>query len=138
MEHLRQGIGLRSFAQKNPKHEYQREAYKLFEQTMDAVRLEFVSTILRMDIRKAPVTEYAQKQESDPNKLECKHSDPSRALAGAPLAHARHSPSHQRKAKKTSTIVHRTPKPKRNDPCHCGSGRSTNTATAVLRKLYRK
>jgi preprotein translocase subunit SecA len=49
MDHLRQGIGLRSYAQKNPKQEYKREAFEMFSIMQDSMHYNFISLLYRID-----------------------------------------------------------------------------------------
>ena len=51
MEYLRQGIGLRSFAQKNPKQEYKREAFEMFSEMQNSVHYTFISLLFRLDFK---------------------------------------------------------------------------------------
>src|SRR5438067_10965270 len=51
LDHLRQGIHLRGYAQKNPKQEYKREAFELFGAMVEAVKLEVIKTLTAVEIR---------------------------------------------------------------------------------------
>ena len=56
MEHLRQGIGLRSYAQKNPKQEYKREAFEMFAEMQNSVHYSFISLLFRLDYNSSNIS----------------------------------------------------------------------------------
>lgn len=112
MDYLRQGIGLRSYAQKNPKQEYKREAFDMFTKMLERVKAEVISILAKVQLR----------EESDVNDLE------RRQLAAAQqdleLQHdAAQSAEEQPAADEASTFVRQQPKVGRNEPCPCGSGK---------------
>ncbi len=110
MEHLRQGIGLRSYAQKNPKQEYKREAFGMFQDMLDRVDLDFAGLLCRLELREEEAPQLAQ-EPAPP--LEYRHQ--SAGLLDAPPPAA--------PAPAVRTLRRGTPKVGRNDPCPCGSGR---------------
>jgi len=80
LDHLRQGIHLRGYAQKNPKQEYKRESFELFAQTLDAIKTEVVRFIMNVQIQSPQQLEEATEQyEGDASEalseLEFRHSD---------------------------------------------------------------
>jgi preprotein translocase subunit SecA len=110
LDHLRQGIHLRGYAQKNPKQEYKREAFELFGAMLEAVKLEVTRTLVAVEIRaseEVPRADVAQHVEN----VRLQHSDYDTALAEG---------AEERKAQPT---VRHGQKVGRNDPCPCGSGR---------------
>jgi len=111
LDHLRQGIHLRGYAQKNPKQEYKREAFELFESLLDLVRSEVTKLLMTIQIR----TE-EQLDESEPapevHNVQYHHADYDEALASA-------NPD----ADKQQPVVNPGQKVGRNDPCPCGSGK---------------
>ena len=111
LDHLRQGIHLRGYAQKNPKQEYKREAFELFESLLDLVRSEVTKLLMTIQIR----TE-EQLDESEPppemHNVQYHHADYDEALATA-------NPD----ADKPQPVVNAGQKVGRNDPCPCGSGK---------------
>ncbi|HNI74255.1 MAG TPA: SEC-C metal-binding domain-containing protein, partial [Accumulibacter sp.] len=111
LDHLRQGIHLRGYAQKNPKQEYKREAFELFERLLDSVRLDVTRTLVTVQIRAQDVEESAAHAEM--HNVRYHHADYDEALAGADQETA-DSP------RKPSPA---NPKVGRNDPCPCGSGK---------------
>ncbi|KPK07141.1 MAG: preprotein translocase subunit SecA [Betaproteobacteria bacterium SG8_39] len=110
LDHLRQGIHLRGYAQKNPKQEYKREAFELFGGLLEAVKLEVTRTLMNMEIRPStdlPPADDAQHVEN----VRLQHADYADALAADDDAA---KPRLQARAKQ---------KVGRNEPCPCGSGK---------------
>jgi preprotein translocase subunit SecA len=115
LDHLRQGIHLRGYAQKNPKQEYKREAFELFGAMLEAVKLEVVKMLTTVEIRAAEEVPQADDKAHVEN-VRMQHADYEEALAG--------DPGEEGKAKPAAQPVQRaTPKVGRNDPCPCGSGK---------------
>ena len=105
LEALRQGIYLRGYAQKQPKQEYKREAFNMFEQLLDQIRETLVRVLMQVQINVKPAEELAQQQPvEEPAPAEATGSAlenmPKEELDPALFAHVG-----------------------RNDPCPCGSGR---------------
>ncbi len=100
MDHLRQGIGLRAHAQKNPKQEFKRESFELFTDMLDALKFDVVGILSKVQIRAeedvAAVDEQRRKAEEVP--MDFQHK----------------SASKQQKE---------MPRVGRNEPCPCGSGK---------------
>ena len=120
MDYLRQGIHLRSYAQKNPKQEYKREAFELFTSMLDRVKSETVSMLSRMQLRtQAEVdAEEAERQERLERAMRFQHAAPEQ-LAPPPEGEF---PANQPPAQ-ISQFVRDTKKVGRNEPCPCGSGK---------------
>ena len=113
MDHLRHGIGLRGYAQKNPKDEYKREAFNLFAQMLSQIRHEMISLLTRVRIRsQEEVDQLAASQPADQD-MQFIH-----ASASAPQPQAGRPATPAQKP-----VVRQTPKVGRNDPCPCGSGK---------------
>jgi preprotein translocase subunit SecA len=114
MDHLRQGIGLRGYGQKDPKQEYKKEGYNGFIQMLASIKTQFVSQMMRVQARQAQVAEETarlqkqmaqrQKQTTEGRAGEDGKLDPAAVAAKTP-------------AKADG------PRVGRNDPCPCGSGR---------------
>jgi preprotein translocase subunit SecA len=112
LDHLRQGIHLRGYAQKNPKQEYKREAFELFGVMIEAVKLEVVKHLTTVEIRaKEDVPQPDDK--SHVQNLQLQHGDP---VAGEDEGEAP-------EPKKAQPTVRHAQKVGRNDPCPCGSGK---------------
>jgi preprotein translocase subunit SecA len=112
LDHLRQGIHLRGYAQKDPKQEYRREAFELFGRLLDIVKLDVTKTILQVKIESPE--ELAQASESMQEEL----SD----LKGVQYQHSNSEAEGEGSAKGPAPIQ-AGPKVGRNDPCPCGSGK---------------
>ena len=132
LDHLRQGIHLRGYAQKNPKQEYKREAFALFEQTLDKIRHDVTQVLLSVEVQSAE--QVAEATPEAPRLADVQYQKPEfdaqAALSGEDpeaLALAAQQPpaeSHQGAAHDASVQVRRAePKVGRNDPCPCGSGK---------------
>jgi preprotein translocase subunit SecA len=111
LDHLRQGIHLRGYAQKNPKQEYKREAFELFESLLDSVRADVTRILMTVQIRPQDVEESAPHAEVQ--NVQYQHLGYDEVLGSddhAPPAEA-------------MKPLHAGPKVGRNDPCPCGSGK---------------
>ena len=115
LDHLRQGIHLRGYAQKNPKQEYKREAFELFSQMLDLIRNDVVRVVMTVRIQSQEEIQAAEEQMAQPHveNVHYQHADFDPALAPeellAPVAVA-----------EPAEVM---PKVGRNDPCPCGSGK---------------
>jgi len=114
MDHLRQGIGLRGYAQKNPKQEYKREAFEMFTAMLDRVKSEVVTVLSKVQLREESEVDELERrqQEAAQRDLEMQHADVA-ATSGQQAS----EPEEQ------STFVRAQPKVGRNEPCPCGSGK---------------
>ncbi len=113
MDHLRQGIHLRGYAAKNPKQEYKREAFELFERMLATISREVTQVTLTVQIRSEADVEAVEPQEAPVSNVKYQHADYDEALAAADgEATAAQQPIHRQHAKVG-----------RNDPCPCGSGK---------------
>jgi preprotein translocase subunit SecA len=120
LDHLRQGIHLRGYAQKNPKQEYKREAFELFSLMLDSVRNEVIRIVMTVQIRgeedvaavEEPVVlqnvSYQHAEYDSTLAAEEEPQDAEAAVATAP---------------KAQPFVRQGDKVGRNDPCPCGSGK---------------
>ena len=114
MDYLRQGIGLRGYAQKQPKQEYKREAFELFTELLEKVKLEVVSLLARVRIRNEQEVAEAEAQER------------ARAEAIARQSSFQHPETGSLGADDEAADVERAlaqANVGRNDPCPCGSGK---------------
>jgi preprotein translocase subunit SecA len=131
LDHLRQGIHLRGYAQKNPKQEYKREAFALFEQTLDKIRNDVSRVLMNVEVQSAEQVEQAAPPAARLADVQYQHADfdSQAALAGADpesLALAAQTPGAADSGEEQATVatVRRAePKVGRNDPCPCGSGK---------------
>ena len=116
LDALRQGIHLRGYAQKNPKQEYKREAFELFERLLDSVRAEVVRLLVTVQVRAEEVEETAPR--SEVHNVQYQHADFDDGLGEAAPDAAEGEP-----AAPTVRPLHAAPRIGRNDPCPCGSGK---------------
>jgi preprotein translocase subunit SecA len=112
LDHLRQGIHLRGYAQKNPKQEYKREAFELFETLLNTIRQEVTRILTTVEIRSEAQIEAAEQIHPQVENVQYHHADYEEALANAAAPEKKSQP--QERA---------LPKVGRNDPCPCGSGK---------------
>ena len=119
LDHLRQGIHLRGYAQKNPKQEYKREAFEMFGALIESVKLEVTRTLIAVQIKPDAVLEVPDAPPALEN-VSYQHADPGAASSEeevqAPLAPAAEEKPQQ-------PFVRYKQKVGRNDPCPCGSGK---------------
>ncbi|MFT3928667.1 MAG: preprotein translocase subunit SecA [Spongiibacteraceae bacterium] len=121
MDHLRYGIHLRAYAQKNPKQEYKREAFAMFEQMLDSLKREVVRILSHVEIRRQDEIDQLEQQrreEEARKKIQFQHADASAmaddgeepAMPAAPQV-------------SVTPFTRDEPKVGRNELCHCGSGK---------------
>ncbi len=108
LDHLRQGIHLRGYAQKNPKQEYKREAFELFETLLDQVRTQVTRVVFTVQIR-SPEDVEETAPHADVSNVKYQHAGYDEALAD--------------EGGDANQPVENGPKVGRNDPCPCGSGK---------------
>ncbi len=118
LDHLRQGIHLRGYAQKNPKQEYKREAFEMFSSMLDRVKADVVRVVQTVQVRTQADVE--QVEEKAPTNVQYHHSDFEQALADANAANANANKGVDAEGKPFERAA---PKLGRNDPCFCGSGK---------------
>lgn len=119
LDHLRQGIHLRSYAQKNPKQEYKREAFQLFEGLLNTVKSEVTKITMLVQVRPQEELEAVEPVANVEN-VQYQHADFDEALASP-----QEDFSDEEKVQLASgaPIVREGIKVGRNDPCPCGSGK---------------
>lgn len=115
MDHLRQGIHLRGYAQKNPKQEYKRESFDLFTQMLETLKRDVVSILSRVQVQERDVEamEEQQRQQAEAAPRTYTHATADNQLADEETGGAE---GH-------TTFVRDEQKIGRNDPCPCGSGK---------------
>jgi preprotein translocase subunit SecA len=127
MDYLRQGIHLRSYAQKNPKQEYKREAFELFSALLDRVKHDTVTLLSRLQVRsEAEIqAEEAERQRRLARAMKFQHATPEApAAAPAPADQPAQGPvAAQPEPANVAPFVRGERKVGRNEPCPCGSGR---------------
>ena len=119
LDHLRQGIHLRGYAQKNPTQEYKREAFELFSMLLDMIKTDVTRTLMTVQIRSAEELRAAEEHESLQN-VQYQHAEaPAEALETV-AAQPEAAPEDSEPAQ---PYVRGGQKLGRNDPCPCGSGK---------------
>ncbi|NOY61797.1 MAG: preprotein translocase subunit SecA [Gammaproteobacteria bacterium] len=114
MDHLRQGIHLRGYAQKNPKQEYKRESYEMFVMLLDRIKREVVGILSKVQVRAQEDVDAVDEQRRSSASLNYQHDEAASALdsQAAEEGGDDHKP-YVREGRKVG----------RNDPCSCGSGK---------------
>ena len=131
LDHLRQGIHLRGYAQKNPKQEYKREAFELFALMQGRVRNDVTRVLMTVQVQTAEQAEQAGEQmaAAEPSNMSYGHADFAQAQAAAGddasaesiALSLQQAPGSESDAQQPFKRYGR--KIGRNDPCPCGSGR---------------
>ncbi|MEM0953543.1 MAG: preprotein translocase subunit SecA [Pseudomonadota bacterium] len=124
MDQLRQGIHLRAYAQKNPKQEYKRESFALFQEMLEGLKFEVVKFLSHIQVQRpdeAALLEQRRREQAEQEKRAFQHAEAS-ALAGAE-AQAGADVGQPAPADAAQPFVREQPKVGRNEPCPCGSGK---------------
>jgi len=118
MDYLRQGIHLRSYAQKNPKQEYKRESFELFTSLLDRIKHDTISMLARLQVRNEEEiqAEEAERQRKLEQAMRAQHAAPE-SLMAPPSAEESGEPA------AIAQFVRGDRKVGRNEPCPCGSGK---------------
>jgi len=120
MDYLRQSIGLRGYAQKNPKQEFKRESFEMFTQLLDRIKLEVIKILSRVQIRAeedVEAIEAARRNQAPP--MQFQHAEAESLIAGAEDQRLLESES----GEADEPFVREGRKIGRNEPCPCGSGK---------------
>jgi len=126
LDHLRQGIHLRSYAQKNPKQEYKREAFELFESLLNTVKSEVTKITMQVQVRSREELEEEERRAeeamraADVGNLQYQHTDYDSALTNS--GDAAQPPQGLPEGVRVG----------RNDPCPCGSGKRFKNCHGAL------
>ena len=120
LDHLRQGIHLRGYAQKNPQQEYKREAFELFSMMLESIKAEVTKTLMMVQIRNAEELN-AVEEPAVPRNVQYQHAD---VTGGSGTVVAAAEQSDVAVAERPAQpFVRGSEKVGRNDPCPCGSGK---------------
>jgi preprotein translocase subunit SecA len=127
MDYLRQGIHLRSYAQKNPKQEYKREAFELFTSMLDRIKHDTVSLLSRMQLRTQEEidAEEAERQRRLEQAMQFQHAPPQQLAAPQQDEALQQDFDDANRAGPTpvTQFVRDAKKVGRNESCPCGSGK---------------
>jgi preprotein translocase subunit SecA len=113
MDHLRQGIHLRGYAQKDPKQEYKREAFELFTGMLDALKREVVMLVTKVQVRAEEDVQAVDEQRRVQQDMQFQHAD----------VNALDDESQAQENDKDQPFKRSDKKVGRNEPCPCGSGK---------------
>jgi preprotein translocase subunit SecA len=121
LDHLRQGIHLRGYAQKNPKQEYKREAFELFGQMLDLIKNDVVKTVVTVHIQSREEIEAAEQQmaQSQMANINYQHADFNANASPEELL----APTASSEQSAALPVTEQGVKIGRNDLCPCGSGK---------------
>ncbi|MEF1253845.1 MULTISPECIES: preprotein translocase subunit SecA [unclassified Vibrio] len=117
MDHLRQGIHLRGYAQKNPKQEYKRESFELFEGLLDSLKADVITILSKVRVQQQEEVERMEAQrlaqaEEAARRAQAQHASADNQLSDSDESQGAHQP-----------VVRDERKVGRNEPCPCGSGK---------------
>ncbi|GLT18540.1 protein translocase subunit SecA [Vibrio zhanjiangensis] len=117
MDHLRQGIHLRGYAQKNPKQEYKRESFELFEGLLDSLKSDVITILSKVRVQQQEEVERMEAQrraqaEEAARRAQAQHASMGNQMSDEDLADHSNQP-----------MVREERKVGRNEPCPCGSGK---------------
>jgi len=111
MDHLRQGIGLRGYAQKQPMQEYKRESFEMFTALLESIKHDVIRVLARVRVKAEEDVEAIDAQRRQEAPMQFKHEEARSATQGPPSA-----------PETPATFVREGRKVGRNEPCPCGSG----------------
>ena len=134
MDYMRQGIFLRSYAQKNPKQEYKREAFELFSAMLDRIKFDTLTSLSKIQVRSQAELdrEELERQQKLARALQAQHAEaisPIQAATGM-----EQEPRAPAPAPAAAPFVRPMPKVGRNEPCPCGSGRKYKHCHGALQQ----
>ncbi len=122
MDYLRQGIHLRGYAQKNPKQEYKREAFEMFQALVQRIHQEAVSFLVRAEFQTEPEPIPAPRQPT-PSAMHFEHAEASALASAEPEGEEGFDMETDNQAESHTPFVREGRKIGRNEPCPCGSGK---------------
>ncbi|MCQ8127796.1 preprotein translocase subunit SecA [Methylomonas rivi] len=119
MDQLRQGIHLRGYGQKDPKQEYKREAFEMFNNLLSHIKVEVVTILAKVQVTREEDVQAIDEQRQAPVEMHYEHAEAHSAFAPEPeqLPPAEDADSAEH------PFVRESQKVGRNDPCPCGSGK---------------
>ena len=122
MDHLRRGIHLRGYAQKNPKQEYKREAFELFQALLNNIKRDVTRILSHVQVRRQEEVEELERKRREALERETAAASQLRE-DNEQSTTAGDEGREQRQASPQTTVRREGPKVGRNDPCPCGSGK---------------
>ncbi|PXX76102.1 preprotein translocase subunit SecA [Rivihabitans pingtungensis] len=123
LDHLRQGIHLRGYAQKNPKQEYKREAFELFSHMLDSIKRDVAQLLFTVRIQSAEEVAAMEAEEQRQRPMQFQHADFDAALGEDAMEALASSASDDDNPFSPEALAAQGLRVGRNDPCPCGSGK---------------
>ena len=126
MDHLKEGIGLRGYAQKNPLQEYKKEAFNLFDDLSRRMQEDVVEKLYTVQVARQEDVQRMEERQSAQQPMQMSHGGPAalqQPQAAMPMQAQQFGQGAQPQAAKPVQSVRDAPKVGRNDPCPCGSGK---------------
>ncbi|MEA3411705.1 MAG: preprotein translocase subunit SecA [Pseudomonadota bacterium] len=117
MDYLRQGIGLRGYAQKNPKQEYKREAFEMFQQMLERIKHDVVSVLTRFQVQSEQELAAMEAERQKQQQMQFKHEAAASALSANEQEQAAGAGDKGQPFRRDGRKIGR------NEPCPCGSGK---------------
>ncbi|MGB0733589.1 MAG: preprotein translocase subunit SecA, partial [Pontibacterium sp.] len=121
MDHLRQGVQLRGYAQKNPKQEYKREAFLLFQELLNNIKSDVIRILSHVQVREpedVAAVEAQRRQSAEAQQMNYQHDE-----ASAMENEGASPPADEGAKEQSAPYTRDVPKVGRNEPCPCGSGK---------------
>lgn len=112
MDFLRQGIGLRGYAQKNPIQEYKKESFEMFSEMLSGINHEAIGIVSKVQVESEQDVDALEKNHASDNNIEMQHSTADNILT-----------DDTKEAQQQQPFVRKQKKVGRNEPCYCGSGK---------------
>ena len=123
MDYLRQGIYLRGYAQQQPKQEFKRESFLLFQQMLERIKHELIQLLARVRIRSEEEVQELEAQQRAQAEAQAKTMQFQHAAPPAYGSDEESAPASNQLAASSTPTLRDAPKVGRNDPCPCGSGK---------------
>lgn len=120
MDHLRQGIHLRGYAQKNPKQEYKRESFEMFTELLENIKRDVIGVLSKVVVKAEDVQAVEEQRRTAPP-MQFEHAESSAVAAAEPERNE--DEAGDTRAEKVEPFVRQGRKVGRNEPCPCGSGK---------------
>jgi len=127
MDYLRQGIGLRGYAQKNPKQEYKREAFEMFNSLLESIKYAVIGILAKVQVpseeEMIEMENRLRQQQNQEQSVRYVHEQADAGLSGRERAQPPQAQSQSRPSRSERPYVRVGKKVGRNEPCPCGSGK---------------
>ncbi|MGL5043992.1 MAG: preprotein translocase subunit SecA [Plesiomonas sp.] len=123
MDHLRQGIHLRGYAQKNPKQEYKRESFEMFTEMLETLKLDVISTLSKVRVRMPDEVEQVEAQ---------RRAEAERIAQKQQYSHNESESALTENSDGSGSLIRAERKVGRNELCPCGSGKKYKQCHGVL------